>query len=94
MIGAPPEALTCSRAGCRATASVRIDWRNPRLHTDGRHKTWLACDEHADYLEGFLAARSFPLEVSPVDADADHAEADREAADRTPAESGAATGSP
>ncbi|WP_370450307.1 hypothetical protein [Cryobacterium sp. TMS1-20-1] len=29
-------------------------------------KTWLACDEHVDYLREFLAARDFPLTVSAL----------------------------
>jgi len=57
-------AAECSRAGCRATAVWRIDWRNPRIHPEERRKTWVACDEHRDYLRDFLAARSFPVEVS------------------------------
>ncbi|MGN6742104.1 MAG: hypothetical protein ACTHJL_02240 [Amnibacterium sp.] len=56
----------CSRAGCRAPAVWRIDWRNPRLHAEGRSKTWLACDEHRGFLVDFLAARDFPLEVAPL----------------------------
>lgn len=62
-------AATCSRAGCRAEAHWRIDWRNPRIHTADRVKTWVACDEHADYLREFLAARSFPVSVAPLAAD-------------------------
>jgi hypothetical protein len=72
--GETPGALTCSRAGCREGASWRIDWRNPRIHTDGRVKTWLACDTHVDYLREFLGARDFPMtlaSVSPADAAAD-----------------------
>ncbi len=64
---APPERRTCSRAGCRAPATAAIRWSNPRLHTDGRRKTWLACDEHLPHLRGFLAARAFPLEVDPLE---------------------------
>ena len=56
----------CSRAGCRNPAAHRIVWRNPALHTADRRKVWLACDEHLDYLRGFLTARSFPLEVEPI----------------------------
>jgi hypothetical protein len=26
-------------------------------------KTWLACDEHVEYLRDFLASRSFPVRV-------------------------------
>jgi len=61
-----PEPLTCSRAGCRETASWRVEWRNPRIHTADRVKVWLACGEHVDYLREFLAAREFPVTVVPV----------------------------
>ncbi|MET0975456.1 MAG: hypothetical protein ABWX82_07290 [Leifsonia sp.] len=64
-IGGAPAAHDCSRAGCDAQAAWRIDWRNPRIHTEERVKTWLACDEHIDYLREFLAARDFPLTVVP-----------------------------
>ena len=57
----------CSRASCRRPAAHRLDWRNPRLHDAGRSKTWLACDEHLEYLSGFLTARDFPLAVTPID---------------------------
>jgi hypothetical protein len=57
---------TCSRAGCRAPASWRIDWRNPRIHTVDRRKTWVACEEHAGYLSDYLGARGFPREVSAL----------------------------
>ncbi|WP_369828696.1 hypothetical protein [Cryobacterium sp. M91] len=30
-------------------------------------KTWLACDEHVDYLREFLASRDFPLTVSALE---------------------------
>ena len=66
MLGGAPEALACSRAGCADRAGWRIDWRNPRIHTGDRSKTWLACDEHVDYLREFLTAREFPLTVSAV----------------------------
>lgn len=59
-------AATCSRAGCRAAATWRIDWRNPRIHAADRRKTWVACDEHRDYLRDFLAARDFPVAVAPL----------------------------
>jgi hypothetical protein len=61
-----PEALTCSRANCRETAAWRIEWRNPKIHTEDRVKVWLACDEHVDFLREFLAAREFPLRVVAV----------------------------
>ena len=65
-LGVPLDQATCSRAGCRESALWRLDWRNPRIHAADRVKTWLACDEHVDYLREFLAARDFPLTVSPV----------------------------
>ena len=65
-LGGEPEVLTCSRAGCRQGASWRIDWRNPRIHSEDRRKTWLACDEHVEFLRGFLSSRDFPLEVSSL----------------------------
>ncbi|GIT81715.1 hypothetical protein LLS1_33840 [Leifsonia sp. LS1] len=75
MIGfGEPEPLTCSRAGCRETATWRIEWRNPRIHTADRVKVWLACAEHVEFLREFLAARDFPLAVKPVVAAASDAE--------------------
>lgn len=56
----------CSRAGCRADAIWRVDWRNPRIHAPDRRKTWVACDEHVEYLRMFLAARDFPVQVAPL----------------------------
>ncbi|GHD40170.1 hypothetical protein D9V29_04775 [Mycetocola manganoxydans] len=66
-----PEQFTCSRAGCSATAGWRIEWRNPKIHSEDRVKVWLACDEHSGYLRDFLAARDFPvtmLALNPEDA--------------------------
>jgi len=65
--GPPTEIHLCSRAGCVARAGWAILWRNPKIHSTDRRKTWLGCDEHVDYLREFLAARSFPVEVVPVD---------------------------
>jgi hypothetical protein len=70
-VTAVPERHTCSRAGCRREATAAIVWRNPRIHTGDRTKTWLACDEHLDVLRDFLAARAFPLEVTPLPASPD-----------------------
>jgi hypothetical protein len=64
--GQPLEQLACSRAGCRAKAAWRIEWRNPTIHSADRVKVWLACDEHVDYLRDFLAARDFPVTVLPA----------------------------
>jgi hypothetical protein len=56
----------CSRAGCRSSAVWRIQWRNPRIHAEDRRKVWVACDEHRDFLHDYLAAREFPVSVSPL----------------------------
>lgn len=66
-LGARAAPDVCSRAACGEAAAWRIDWQNPRIHTGDRWKTWLACDEHVDYLRGFLEARSFPVRVDRFD---------------------------
>jgi hypothetical protein len=65
-LGLEPSAAECSRAGCRADGIWRIEWRNPKIHSEDRRKIWLACDEHVSFLREFLAARDFPLEVVPA----------------------------
>ena len=40
-----------------------MDWRNPKIHSDEKFKTWAACDEHLDYLSGYLEDRGFLLAV-------------------------------
>lgn len=67
------EPAVCSRAGCRAVATWRIEWRNPRIHSADRRKTWVACDEHRDFLHDFLASRDFPVEASPLVVDRERA---------------------
>jgi hypothetical protein len=62
---------TCSRAGCRADAAWRVNWRNPRIHPEDRVKVWLACDEHREFLEQYLASRGFPVAVTPLDVPVD-----------------------
>ena len=66
-LGAEPDGLICSRAGCLEDAAWRIEWRNPKIHTEDRVKVWLACDEHVDYLAEFLLARSFPVRRRPIE---------------------------
>jgi hypothetical protein len=61
----------CSAKRCRAPASWRLSWNNPKLHTPEHRKTWLACDDHRQYLADFLAARGFLREVSPFPAASD-----------------------
>lgn len=56
----------CSARRCREHALWALLWNNPRLHTDERRKTWLACESHRDHLEQFLAARSFWRETVAV----------------------------
>ncbi|MCW2287756.1 hypothetical protein [Leucobacter luti] len=63
---APEHQFSCSRAGCRDEALWAIRWRNPKIHTADRRKTWLACEPHLETLREFLAARDFPLEVESV----------------------------
>ena len=58
--------LICSAKGCTAGAVHQVVWNNPKIHTPDRRKTWLACDEHEEFLREFLAARDFPLEVVPA----------------------------
>ncbi|MFD7528346.1 hypothetical protein ACFV8E_12265 [Streptomyces sp. NPDC059849] len=53
----------CSAKGCRADAVWVLAWNNPKLHTPERRKTWLACEEHREYLSSFLDVRSFLKEV-------------------------------
>lgn len=60
------DAPECSRAGCRLSATWRVEWRNPRIHSADRIKVWVACDTHVDYLREFLAAREFPVAVQPL----------------------------
>lgn len=55
----PDGELICSAKGCRAQAAWGLLWNNPKLHTHERRKVWLACDEHREHLEQFLASRSF-----------------------------------
>ncbi len=60
------EALECSARGCRARAAWGLRWNNPRLHTADRRKVWLACPDHREHLEGFLAARGLYKDTVPV----------------------------
>lgn len=55
----------CSRKDCRAPAQWVLVWNNPRVHTPDRRKTWLACDDHREYLSDFLGRRDFLREVVP-----------------------------
>ncbi|AZM45333.1 hypothetical protein DMB38_05375 [Streptomyces sp. WAC 06738] len=70
-------ALICSAKGCRAPAVWVLAWNNPKLHTPERRKTWLACEEHREYLSRFLGVRDFLKEVVTL---ADWQEAEKSAA--------------
>ena len=54
----------CSRKGCRSAGAWSLRWNNPKLHDPAYRKTWLACDDHREYLTEFLAARGFLREVT------------------------------
>ncbi len=56
----------CSRKGCRDDATVQLLWNNPKIHTPERRKTWLACGEHADWLENYLSERLLFKERLPL----------------------------
>ncbi|HEY3684845.1 MAG TPA: hypothetical protein VGL93_17560 [Streptosporangiaceae bacterium] len=58
-----PEDPQCSARGCRNDARWTLVWANPRIHGTERTKTWLACDDHREYLSDFLDRRSFLREV-------------------------------
>ena len=61
----------CSAKGCRAPATWRLLWNNPKLHTGERRKTWLACDDHRESLGTFLSVRGFLRDVLPFAAASD-----------------------
>ena len=64
--GEPIESPRCSAKGCRADATVDLQWRNPRIHDETRVKHWLACPEHADHLADYLDLRGFLLARLPL----------------------------
>jgi hypothetical protein len=57
------ETPTCSAKGCRTPAAWVLAWNNPKIHSPGRRKTWLACDEHRAYLSEFLGVRGFLKDI-------------------------------
>jgi hypothetical protein len=61
-----PDEVVCSAKGCRAAAHHVLVWNNPKLHTPGREKTWVACDEHRASLSDYLAVRGFLRRVDPL----------------------------
>jgi len=63
----PVTDLVCSARGCRRDAVWGLLWNNPRLHPPERRKVWLACPDHREQLEQFLAVRGFHRSTVPVD---------------------------
>ena len=45
---------------------MQLLWNNPKIHTPERRKTWLACDDHADWLENYLSERLLFKERLPL----------------------------
>ena len=62
----------CSAKGCRQPAEYLLRWRNPRLHTGDRRKTWAACGDHREHLSTFLDVRGFLLGVDPLSPAPEH----------------------
>ncbi|MSS83942.1 hypothetical protein FYJ24_04015 [Actinomycetaceae bacterium WB03_NA08] len=61
-----PDTLICSARECTHDAVNAVVWSNPKIHY-GRHKTWLACEEHTQTLLEYLKHRGFPAEVKTLD---------------------------
>jgi hypothetical protein len=57
----------CSAKGCTLPAAWALEWNNPKIHTPGRRKVWLACEEHRESLGQFLGSRGFLKEITPHD---------------------------
>jgi hypothetical protein len=64
----PDEIPRCSAKGCTHDAEWQLLWNNPRIHTEDRRKSWLACADHKASLSDFLGARGFLREVEPMSA--------------------------
>lgn len=60
-----PAEKICSARSCDLPAEYAILWRNPKIPRQ-RHKTWLACPEHKEFLESYLGYRQFPLKVVSI----------------------------
>ncbi|MFJ2621710.1 acetone carboxylase [Glutamicibacter sp. NPDC087344] len=58
--------VQCSRKGCRHDAQYRLLWNNPKIHTPERRKTWLACEEHVQWLESYLKDRLLYKQTLPL----------------------------
>jgi hypothetical protein len=58
--------VICSARGCRAPASYVLVWNNPKVHAPEREKTWVACEEHRQWLADFLDLRGFLRRVEAL----------------------------
>jgi len=58
--------LVCSAKECQQEARYAVVWNNPKVHTPDREKTWLACDQHREFLSGFVDKRGFLLRVDTL----------------------------
>lgn len=63
---ASADQLICSAKGCQQAASYAVVWNNPKVHTPEREKTWLACEQHREWLSSFLDKRGFLLRVDAL----------------------------
>lgn len=72
-----PEDMVCSARECENPATCAIIWSNPKIHT-GRHKTWLACQDHRQFLVDYVGYRGFPVEVISLEELAELAEREGE----------------
>lgn len=64
--GQGPEFVKCNRKGCQEQARFEVLWNNPKVHAPERLKSWAACEEHVQYLQDFLVARSFWKQTVPL----------------------------
>ncbi|MCZ2402645.1 hypothetical protein IV498_05465 [Paenarthrobacter sp. Z7-10] len=64
--GTPEAATICSRKACRGAATTQLLWNNPKIHSPDRRKIWLACDEHASWLEDYLRTRGLWRQTVPL----------------------------
>jgi hypothetical protein len=61
--------VRCSRSRCGGEAAWRVVWRNPKIHSEDRKKVWLSCPEHAEFFEGYLSQRGFPVSLEVLEQD-------------------------
>lgn len=62
----PKGTYKCSRAGCHNAANCKVFWRNPKIHSQERSKTWLACSDHLQFLIDYLDTRGFYIGTEKI----------------------------